>query len=75
MHYSRRTWCCPYYRYDEKFAVHCEGGSVFKLKDREIFARHADHYCGNAKGWKHCPTADALTRLYEKQNNKTKDWT
>lgn len=76
MHYSRRTWCCPYYRYDEKFVVHCEGGSMFKLRDREIFADHADRYCGNAKDWTKCPTADALTKLYEKrERSMTDDWT
>jgi len=68
MHYSRRNWCCPFYRYDERFTVHCEGGSVFRLKDQEIFASFADKYCGDVKGWAQCPIAAALWWLWEKQN-------
>jgi len=76
MHYSRRTWCCPFYRYDEKNKVHCEGGSVFCVRDKSIFAAHADKYCGNAKGWRLCQIAVALEEFYEKRERMgLDDWT
>lgn len=76
MHYSRRIWCCPFYTSDEKFTVHCEGGNRFRVKNKRIFSAHADRYCGNAKGWKDCPTAAALEELYRTNGGgKTDDWT
>lgn len=65
MHYSRRTWCCPFFMYDEKGTIHCEGGSRFKMKDKEIYASFADKYCGDPKGWRKCPIAHALWKLYD----------
>ena len=67
MHYSRRNWCCPFFRYDEKCVVHCEDGSVVKLKDRQVFAEYADRFCGNARGWKECQIAASLVRIAEKK--------
>lgn len=40
MGYSHRTWACPFYRWDERCKVHCEGGCV-AFPDREAAAEYA----------------------------------
>ena len=65
MHYSRRNWCCPFFKYDEARAIHCENGSRVKLKDRALFLGFADEFCGDPKGWRKCPIARSLWRLYD----------
>lgn len=69
MHYSRRTWCCPYFRSDRKREVRCEGGSRVVLEDGPEFKRFCDRFCGNAKGWEDCAIAQGLTRIWEKTDN------
>lgn len=69
LHHSRRVWRCPYYRFDEKHAVHCEGGSIFRIRDKGIFYKHADMYCSDAKNWEKCQIAECMTKLYEKREN------
>ena len=75
MHYSRRTWCCPFFRFDEKNAVHCEDGSVVKLKDDKLFAEFAERYCGDVDGWKTCQLAKYLKRCYEARKETAHDRT
>lgn len=60
MKWSRRTWRCPYFGYDEKHCVHCKGGSKVKLPNVEAFKQFADAYCSSAAGWEDCPIAQAL---------------
>ena len=74
MHHSRRVWRCPYYKFDRKLEVHCEGGSVFRVADRAIFYEHANRYCSNAKHWERCQIAECLTKLYNKQT-QCEEWT
>lgn len=73
MHYSRRTWCCPFYRYDKKCEVHCEDGSLVRLKDKQVFAQFADRFCGNAQGWRQCQIAASLVRIAEKREAAQKE--
>ena len=73
MHYSRRTWCCPFFRFDEKCIVHCEDGSIVKLKDKALFAEYADRFCGNAQGWRQCQIAHYLERCYERRKEHEND--
>ena len=35
------------------------------MKDRELYAAFADKYCGDPKGWRKCPIAHALWKLYD----------
>lgn len=64
--YSRRVWACPFYRWDEKRRIHCEGGSVLAMPDRESYLAYARQYCGSASGWRGCSIARALERQWER---------
>ena len=56
-------WCCPYYKWDGKGTVHCEGG---KLKLPPAAAEdYIRTYCADNPGWRRCTVARAVTRFYE----------
>ena len=64
-------WCCPFFKWEEKLTVHCEGA---KLRFGTDSARldYARRYCANAKCWKDCTLAQNLIRDYERnEKNET----
>lgn len=64
MGYSNRTWACPYFKWDGKQKVTCEGGCVSLPKQE--FSEFVERFCASPSGWRDCPTAKALTRYYER---------
>lgn len=67
--YSGRDWVCPYYKWDKKMQVYCEGGTV-KLPDRDVFREYVGAYCSALDGWESCSIARALTEYYERTGAK-----
>jgi len=59
---SNRIWTCPYYRWDEKGKIHCEGG-VICFRERRTQTRYADRFCGG--DWGRCTLARSLNLQYE----------
>ena len=41
--YSHKTWACPFFHWDERLCVRCEGGCM-SFPDREALAEYADRY-------------------------------
>lgn len=64
--YSSRTWTCPFFQWDERRKVHCEGGGI-AFTDGETFSAYAEKYCGSLEGWKACSIAAALLKQYERE--------
>lgn len=64
--YSGRRFQCPFFRWDERKKVHCEGG-VLALPVPEL-RRYMDSYCANMPGWKSCPIAKGLEEYYDRQS-------
>lgn len=60
---TSKTFLCPFYTWDEKTKVHCEGGRM-SFKDRESAKEYIDRYC--AGDWRRCTVAAALLRYYER---------
>lgn len=54
---------CPFFLWDEKKKLHCEGG-VLTLPGKET-NRYMDRYCAHMQGWKDCPIAKSLTAYYD----------
>lgn len=63
--YSGRRFQCPFYKWDERQKVHCEGG-VVGLPVPEL-RRYMDRYCSSLEGWKDCPIARALGEYYDRR--------
>ena len=68
--YSHKTWACPFFKWDEKLRIHCEGGRL-ALPDQAALRDYAGRYCASADGWRQCSFAGVLLRHYEKADGKT----
>ena len=54
MGYSNKTFACPFFTWDERLAVHCEGGRVtFPDKEAALHGTAARNEGGAAR--KSCP--------------------
>lgn len=59
---------CPYYRYDEGQAVHCEGveaGCGLRLGFAKWEQKHRYKAAFCRRGWPECRVAEMLNRKYE----------
>lgn len=66
MDYWHKAWICPFFRWDDRLKVVCEGGSRVTFPDQRGAKRFIEAYCANeAGGWKRCCIAAALTEYYE----------
>ena len=63
--YSNRVFNCPYFQYDQRTRVHCEGGTI-SMPDRVSFIRWVNKYCCDVPNWEKCPIAQHLTEYYER---------
>lgn len=54
--YSNRVWKCPFFQYDRREEIHCEGGIASFLSQGEL-AAYANKYCSDARGWEKCHRA------------------
>lgn len=68
MGYSNKTWQCPFFRWDERLCVHCEGGKV-EFPDMKVRDYYINRYCADNPGWKKCTIASFLERFYEREED------
>ncbi len=64
MSYHHLYWSCPYYRWDDKRSVHCEGGRI-ALPGGAAAREYYRSYCCDVAGWRRCTVARAISRHYE----------
>ena len=62
--YSGRRFQCPFFKWDERKKVHCEGG-VVALPVPEL-RRYMDRYCASLEDWEKCSFAGTLLEFYER---------
>lgn len=65
MGYSNKTFACPFFKWDERLCVHCEGGRP-TFPDRAAAQEFIDKHCGDINGWRTCSIAAVLLRYYER---------
>lgn len=65
--YTKLYWICPFYRWDEKSCVHCEGGSKVTFPDVTTKMEFYRAYCAHATGWQTCSVAMSLNKYYERK--------
>ena len=65
-YYRQLDFACPYYGWESKSAVHCDGGNV-KLPNGAAAEEYFLTYCANVPGWRRCTVARAITRHLEKK--------
>lgn len=57
---------CPFFLESKKLSVSCEGGTVIKMKDKEVFNDYVMNLCKSDTGWRECNIAVALEMIQEK---------
>lgn len=70
MGYRSLYWCCPFYTFDEKQTVHCEGGSRIVFPSVEQALDYYRQRCVDLNGWRECPIAAILLQHYEEEENE-----
>lgn len=69
--YSNKVFMCPYFAWDERLAIHCEGGCA-SFADRVSAEIYADKFCANITGWNRCTLASARTEYYDRRDRDEK---
>lgn len=69
--YSHKTWACPFFGWDERLCIHCEGGCM-RFRDRKEAVEFQDSYCASLNGWKDCTVASSVMRYYERVEKDAK---
>ena len=65
MGYSNRTFCCPFFRWDERLRVHGECGRL-TMPDRDATVAFQERYCASQQGWQDCSAAKVLLHYYDR---------
>ena len=61
----RRLWICPYFKWDGKTEIHCEGG-VISFPDKQSLTEYITKFCCANPEWTECTIADSLSNYYER---------
>lgn len=61
-----RAYICPYWKWEEKLAVHCEGGHL-RFPDVRLKNSYVCRYCAHLPGWEGCTIAEAWGEYYDRQ--------
>jgi len=69
--YTNKAFACPYYKWDERQRVTCEGGVSVPFPDYRTACEYMDRYCANVAGWHGCSIAAALEGFYERKDDET----
>lgn len=67
MDYWHKRWACPFFRWDQRRRVACEGRCGVVMADREEAAAYMERYCASLNGWERCALARALLGRYERR--------
>lgn len=73
MGYSNKTFACPFFMWDEKLKIHCEGGCRVAFLDRVGASEYIDCHCGDVNGWESCSIARSLLRYYERCDQRERE--
>ena len=62
-----RTWTCPFFLWEQKLAIHCEGGQI-RFVDHAERLGYITEYCASVKGWQNCSIAQQISKRYEDED-------
>lgn len=63
-----KTWECPFYKWDARLAVYCEGGKI-TFPDRKALEDYSEKHCTSLNGWEMCSLAESLLQYYERKED------
>lgn len=63
--YFPKLFICPYYKWDERLCVHCEGGKI-SFPDTQSANAYKESFCASSGGWEKCTVSLNLTKYYDR---------
>lgn len=74
MSHRHISWWCPFFYYDTKEYIACEGGTRVRFESNEQLQEYAHKYCATPNGCYGCSIALTLFAKYEEDGtNGEKD--
>jgi len=67
--YSNRIWACPFFSWDERCTVHCEGGTRIRFAKVRTYTGYVSRFCCDVDSWDKCSVAAALIKQYDEEDN------
>lgn len=63
-----KTWCCPYFSWEDGLTLHCEGGCL-RFNDAAERRSYVYRYCADVPGYQECTIAQNITKRYERSES------
>lgn len=60
-----KAYVCPFWKWEDKLCVHCEGGKLH-FPDVRMKKDYVCRYCAQLPGWEDCSVAGAWVDYYER---------
>ena len=70
MDYWHKAFACPFYVWNDKCRVGCEGKCSIGFPDKEAAREYMDKHCASIDGWHKCTIAAARERYYERKDKE-----
>ena len=64
-----RTWCCPFWKFEDGLKVFCEGCRLH-FQAAEARNDYVSRFCANVPGWEDCTVAQELILQEEKREQE-----
>lgn len=61
-----RAYQCPFFRWEEKRKIHCEGGQLC-FPDLDSMGEYIDKFCAKSPGWQSCSVAGNMQDYYRRK--------
>ena len=66
MDYWHKKWSCPFFVWDDREHVACEGKCKISFPDDAAAKEFMEGFCASPDGWEKCVIADNKLRFYER---------
>ncbi len=63
-----KTWTCPFFLWDGKKEISCEGGRIC-FHTSHSANDYMNAYCAGGNNWQQCTVAKALLKYYDEEEN------
>ena len=67
--YWHYNFACPFYDFDTRERIGCEGGIVVEMPDRRDLKQIMREYCCDVNRWEECPIAKIIVKKYEQEDD------
>ena len=70
MDYWHKKWRCPFFIWDDREHVACEGKCKISFPDDVAAKEFMEGFCASDPGWEKCAIAENKLRFYERKEKE-----